>query len=76
MRGENVISQEREQLLLALEELGRLHPEMRLGQLIEAITVWASETKLISTYDVTDAELLVAARAHIQARRAASAATP
>ncbi len=64
-----MIPQEREQLLRALEELGRLHPEMRLGQLVEAVTVWASEARLNTVYDVTDAELLAAARAHIQQRR-------
>jgi hypothetical protein len=64
--------QEREELLAVLEELGREHPDMRFGQLIEAVAVWASETQLISVYEVTDAQLLAAARAHLQQRRGAS----
>jgi hypothetical protein len=64
-----MITTERLQLADALRELGEMYPEMRYGQLVEAVAVWASDAQPLGVGEVTDAQLLAAARAHIQRRR-------
>jgi hypothetical protein len=53
---------EREALLTELASLGRLCPEMRLGQLIANLAVVARGTEPGAVWDMEDEELLAAVR--------------
>ena len=55
-------SQQRADLLAAIEELGRRYPEWRLGQLVANVAGWADE----EIWDVEDESLLRAARLHLE----------
>jgi hypothetical protein len=60
---------EREELLEALRELAALYPSMRFGQVVEAAAVWAGTNRPKTVGEVTDLELLRAAREHVARRR-------
>jgi hypothetical protein len=61
----------RQQLLQAIAEMWDLHPEWRLGQMIQNVAGWARQpTEPIDpTWDVEDEEFLTTMRAHIERRR-------
>ena len=54
--------QDRTDLLAAVAELCRKYPDWRLGQLIANIAGWTDQ----DVWDVEDAQLLEAARAHLR----------
>jgi DNA phosphorothioation-dependent restriction protein DptG len=58
----------RQELLQALEELSRLYPEWRFGQLVVNVANWASAETRRDAYDVEDEDLLAEARAHLRQR--------
>ena len=62
----------REDLLSALEELGRIRPEWRLGQTLANLAMTAGRLDAGGVWDLEDEEALVAARELI-GRHAASA---
>ena len=55
----------RTEILRALEEVGRQHPDMRFGQLVCMLAHQARGVARSATYDVEDLELLAAAREHL-----------
>jgi hypothetical protein len=55
-------SQLRADLLAAVAELWEKYPDWRLGQLIANVAGWADQ----ETWEVEDAQLLEAARLHLQ----------
>jgi hypothetical protein len=57
---------ERADLLIALTELSRRYPNWRFGQLVANVAGWAD----VDVWDVEDAQLLAAARSHLQAAAA------
>ena len=56
-----------------LEELAKLYPDWRFGQLVANVACWAREPTAEAVWDVEDAEFLRAAEDHL--RRKLSAAT-
>lgn len=58
-----MITHKSSDLFETLAELRRRYPAWRFGQLIENIAGWADQ----DVWDVSDDELLEAARAHIEA---------
>ena len=60
----------RQELLRVLAELSEVCPEVRLGQLIANLSYLARGLSNESIWDVEDAELLEAARKHLQEWRA------
>jgi hypothetical protein len=54
-------SQERVDLLAAIEKLCERYPHWRLGQLVANLAGWADE----DIWDIEDQQLLTAARAHL-----------
>ena len=54
--------QEREKLLVVIEELGRRYPNWRMGQLIANIAGWADQ----EIWDIEDEQLLAAAQSHLE----------
>lgn len=56
----------RQRLMEALEETSKLHPEMRLGQLLTNIAYWARGASDTAVWDVEDEELLQAALNHLE----------
>ncbi len=52
----------REKLLEALAELGRVHPNWRLGQAISNLAMAAGRLEAGAVWDLDDAEALAAAR--------------
>jgi len=70
-----VISRERQELAQLLADFEELCPEIRLGQLVTNLAYLARGPSNGSVWDVEDAELLAAARKHLEdwkTRRAAS----
>jgi hypothetical protein len=61
----------RTQIAAVLDELRKLHPEWRLGQLVANVAMWAKGPADSAVWDVEDEEFLKAAREHI-ARTAAN----
>jgi hypothetical protein len=55
--------QDREELFVALAELGRRYPHWRVGQLVANVAGWADT----EVWDAEDVQLLAAARAHLGA---------
>ena len=55
-------SQERAELLATIAELSQMYPDWRLGQLVANVAGWADQ----EMWDIADAQLLEAARAHLQ----------
>ena len=58
----------RERLAAALQELSRMYPDMRYGQLVTNVAYWARGPLAESVWDVEDEELLAAAEAHLSSR--------
>ena len=56
----------RQELMQVLAELSEVCPEVRLGQLITNLSYLARGLSNESIWDVEDAELLEAARKHLQ----------
>jgi hypothetical protein len=54
---------ERAELFEALVELAKRYPEWRVGQLVANVAGWVD----VDVWDVEDAELLAAARSHLEA---------
>jgi hypothetical protein len=52
---------DREELFMALAELGRRYPHWRVGQLVANVAGWADA----EVWDAEDAQLLAAVRAHL-----------
>lgn len=52
---------DRAELLRALAELGHRYPNWRFGQLVSNVAGWAD----VDVWDVEDAQLLAAARMHL-----------
>jgi hypothetical protein len=65
----------RQQLNNALEELARLYPDWRYGQLLSNVATWAKGPVESATWDATDEELLAAALAHLGKHRSGSRKT-
>jgi hypothetical protein len=61
-----MIPDDRAELLAVLAELCRRYPDWRFGQLVSNVAGWAD----VATWDVEDAQLLAAAQAHLESRRA------
>lgn len=57
-----MISQERADLLKAIDELGARYPNWRLGQLVANIAGWADQ----ELWDIDDEALLHAVRLHLE----------
>ncbi|MEX0702736.1 MAG: hypothetical protein WD069_11640 [Planctomycetales bacterium] len=56
------MTSQRDELLAAVAELSDRYPDWRLGQLIANVADWADQ----ELWDVEDAQLLHAARLHLQ----------
>jgi hypothetical protein len=56
----------RAELLDAVAELGRLFPDMRLGQMLENLAMQAGRMESGAVYDLEDDEALAAARQLIE----------
>jgi hypothetical protein len=56
----------RRQVLEVLAQLSELHPDMRIGQLVENGAMWAKGPEEGATWDVEDEEFLGAAREHVE----------
>ena len=54
-------SQERSELLMAIEQLCERYPHWRLGQLVANVAGWADQ----EIWDAEDQQLLAAARLHL-----------
>lgn len=54
----------RQQIFQALDDLGRKYPDMRFGQLVVNIANWATQ-KPDAAWDVEDEEFLAAALRHL-----------
>ena len=52
----------RTELLSAISELGELHPEWRLGQMLANLAMAAGRTEAGAVWDLEDGEALAAAR--------------
>ena len=57
---------DRKELLDLLALLSETYPEMRFGQLVTNVAQWAKGPIINATWDVTDEELILAARKNIQ----------
>jgi hypothetical protein len=53
-----------------IEELSRLHPDWRVGQMVANVALWAKGPTETAVWDVEDEEFLQAAEEHIQAHSA------
>lgn len=51
----------RAELLLAIAELGKLHPEWRLGQMLANLAMAAGRSEAGAVWDLEDGEALAAA---------------
>ncbi len=61
----------RTELLAAIRQLAERYPNWRIGQLVANVAGWADQ----EIWDVEDADLLQAARAHLQQRQPEPAET-
>jgi hypothetical protein len=62
----NPSAQIRQELLAALEQLGRIRPEWRLGQTIANLAMTAGHPDAGAVWDLEDEEALAAARTLIE----------
>jgi hypothetical protein len=60
-----MMPQDTRQLLEVLERLQSHYPHWRFGQLVSNVAAWAGEDRPGEVAQVTDEELLRAARAHL-----------
>ncbi len=58
-----------EEVLAALAELWKEHPEWRLGQLVANLTMWAKGVEKGAQWDMQDQEALEAIFKHLAKRR-------
>lgn len=58
----------RHELVAALLELTQMHPEWRYGQLVANVAAWAGGDEPGNVWDVSDADMLKAAREHLRTR--------
>ena len=58
----------RSQVLEVLAQLSELHPDMRIGQLVDNVAMWAKGPEEGATWDVEDEEFLKAAKEHLEQR--------
>ena len=65
-------SQERTDLLAAIEQLCERYPHWRLGQLVANVAGWADQ----EIWDVEDQQLLAAARLHLSQLTTRESAVP
>ena len=61
--------QTREDLLKALAEVGKLHPEWRLGQMLANLAMAAGRSEASGVWDLEDSEALMAAQHLLERRR-------
>ena len=61
-----MIASTQSRLTVALQELQKLYPDWRFGQLIANVSAWAKGPDAEAVWDVTDEELLRAAEEHLQ----------
>jgi len=61
--------QTREDLLKALAEVGKLHPEWRLGQMLANLAMAAGRTDAGAVWDLEDGEALAAAQRLLERHR-------
>jgi hypothetical protein len=60
----------------ALLEVWAFYPQMRFGQLVCAVASWAGESEPGNVYDVSDDDLIRAAREHVRKKRAEQSQGP
>lgn len=65
-----MINATRREILRTLEEISNVSPDVRLGQLIANLSYIARGPANESIWDMTDDELLAAARKHLENLRA------
>ena len=58
-------------IAVALEELSKLYPHWRFGQLVANVATWAKGPAGEAVWDVDDEEFLRAAEQHLQSKSAA-----
>jgi hypothetical protein len=56
----------REELIEVMRQVAMLHPNWRIGQIVCNLATWAGLLTPAGPWDVSDAELLQAAREHLQ----------
>jgi hypothetical protein len=66
----------RAELLMIIAELGELHPDWRLGQLLANLATAAGHTEASAVWDLDDDEALAAARRLLERHRQHVAAGP
>jgi hypothetical protein len=59
-------------IAVALEELSKMYPQWRFGQLVANVATWAKGPTDTALWDVDDEEFLKAAEEHINSRTAAA----
>ena len=52
----------------ALEELSKIYPQWRFGQLVANVATWAAGPKSEALWDVEDEDFLKAAEQHLKSR--------
>lgn len=62
-------------VLQKVEEIWREHPDWRLGQLIENISMWADPAQ-VSAWDLEDNVLVAQIKRHLKVRKKLIAAEP
>jgi hypothetical protein len=67
------IEETRVELLAALAELGRVHPNWRLGQMLSNLAMAAGRLDAGAVWDLEDEEALAAARRLLESRAERSA---
>lgn len=63
------MTQARQELMNALEDLSELYPEWRMGQMLTNIATWARGPTASAIWDVEDEELVDVIRKHINNKR-------
>ena len=58
-------SDTRERIAAVIEELSKLHPDWRFGQLVSNVAYWAKGPTESAVWDVEDEEFLRAALEHV-----------
>ena len=68
--GHDMTSSTAYRIAVALEELSKMYPQWRFGQLVANVAMWAKGPVDGAVWDVDDEEFLKAAEAHINSRTA------
>ena len=61
-----MLDQASEQILVVMEQLLKEQPDMRFGQLVSSLALFAKGPIVSASWDVEDAEFLVAAKWHLE----------